>query len=622
LVGITVPPYLVWMFGRASRSLALGASSPESPAWPIFRRTLGLFQPFRGHIALVVVLIVLTATLSNLPFLVLQRIVDTATSETGDPEAITTLVLWMVAMYLASALLGIVRGYVNQLIGQGVMLNLRAALHDQLQRVAVRFYTETKTGEILSRVTADVNAVQDAVTSTFTMLLINVVTLGVALALMFSLDWRLASLVTLALPLWVYPTLRVGNTQRKLMLQWRDEAAAMAAHLAETLTVAGAMLVRSFGRQAHESARFSSSNRALRALSIRRFVAGRWFNTATELFGSLSIAFVYWYGARAVLTGDLPSVGVVVAFAGLASRVFAPFRQIARIQTTALASLALFERIFEYVELPVEVADKPGAHPLAHARGVLSLDDVSFSYEEGARRAVDRVSLVVQPGEMAALVGPSGAGKTTLTYLLQRFYDPTHGRILLDGHDLRDLTLSSIARAVGVVPQDTALFHISLADNIRYGKLDADDREVRGAAERAGLAALIDQLPRGLDTVVGERGYRLSGGEQQRVAIARAILKDPPVLLLDEATAALDSRLEREIREATLALARGRTTIVIAHRLSTVAAAHAIYVMDHGRVVESGRHEELVGRGGLYSVLHREQFVPEQPSELAPQPLA
>ncbi len=605
------------MFGLAARAPTLGTASPQSPAWPIFRRTLGLFHPFRRHIALVVVLIGFTATLSNLPFLLLQRIVDAAASESGDPETITTLVLWMVAMYVASALLGVVRGYVNQLVGQGVMLNLRSVLHEHLQRVSVRFYTQTKTGEILSRVTADVNAVQDAVTSTFTMLLINVVTLGVALALMFSLDWRLASLVTLALPLWVYPTLRVGNTQRKLMLQWRDEAARMTAHLAETLTVAGAMLVRSFGRQAHESERFASSNRALRALSIRRFVAGRWFNTSTELFGSLAIAFVYWYGARAVITGDLPSVGVVVAFAGLAARVFAPFRQIARIQTTALASLALFERIFEYTDLPVEVDEKPRARSLVRPRGVLSLENVSFSYAEGTRNAVEDVSFAVRPGEMVALVGPSGAGKTTLTYLLQRFYDPTRGRICLDGNDLRDLTIGSIACAVGAVPQDTALFHASLADNIRYGKLEADDRAVRRAADRAGLAPLIDFLPKGLDTVVGERGYRLSGGEQQRVAIARAILKDPPILLLDEATAALDSRLEREIREATLALARGRTTIVIAHRLSTVAAAHAIYVMDHGRVVESGRHEELVARGGLYSVLHREQFAPEPKAEVA-----
>jgi ATP-binding cassette subfamily B protein len=599
---------------RTGAGPTLPTTALQSPAWPIFLRTVGLFHPFRWHVALVVVLIVMTATLANLPFLLVQRVVDTATSPDGDPATITTLVSWMAAMYLASAALGVVRGYVNQLIGQGVMLTLRSTLHEHLQRVGVRFYTETKSGEILSRVTSDINAVQDAVTLTFTMLLINVVTLGVALTLMFSLDWRLASLVTLALPLWVYPTLRVGNTQRKLMLQWRDEAANMTAHLAETLTVAGSMLVRSFGRQAHESARFSASNRALRALSIRRFIAGRWFNTSTELFGSLAVAFVYWYGARAVIAGDLPSVGVVVAFGALATRVFAPFRQIARIQTTALASLALFERIFEYVDLPVEVDERPTARTLTHPHGSLSLENVTFQYAGAPRNAVQDVSFSVEPGQMAALVGPSGAGKTTLTYLVQRFYDPTTGRLSIDGHDLRDLTLACIANAVGVVPQDTALFHLSLGDNIRYGRLEASDADVRSAAERAGLSGLMDLLPKGLATVVGERGYRLSGGEQQRVAIARAILKDPPILLLDEATAALDSRLEREIREATLALTHGRTTLVIAHRLSTVAAADAIYVMDHGCVVESGRHAELVARGGLYSVLHREQFAAEPPS--------
>jgi ATP-binding cassette subfamily B protein len=600
------------MPGIAHGGLFSGEHKPASDTWPILRRTFGLFRPFGRHLALVIVLIVVTATLANLPFLIIQRIVDAAVSGDGDPERITQLVQWMVGMYLASALLGVLRGYFNQLIGQGVMLNLRFALHDRLQRVSVRFYTETKTGEILSRVTADVNAVQDAVTNTFTMLMINSVTLAVALALMFSLDARLATIVVLALPLWVYPTIRVGNVQRALMLKWRDASAAMAAHLAETLTVAGAMLVRAFGRQSYESERFQAANRTLRELTIRRFLAGRWFNTSTELFGTLSIAFVYWYGARAVISGDLPSIGVVVAFAGLASRVFAPFRQIARIQTTALASLALFERIFEYLDLPLEIDEQPGALALARVRGELSLENVSFAYETGGRKAIDRVSFKVAAGEMVALVGPSGAGKTTLTYLLQRFYDPSRGRIRMDGHDLRSLTLRSVSDAVGTVPQDTALFHISLAENIRYGNLAADDKAVLRAAETAGLAPLMAILPEGLETVVGERGYRLSGGEQQRVAIARAVLKDPPILIFDEATASLDSRLEREIREATLELARGRTTLVIAHRLSTVVAADRIYVMDHGKIVESGNHSELIARGGLYSVLHREQFAHEE----------
>ena len=602
---------------KATRAAGIGESAPTGATWPILRRVLGLFRPFRAHLAAVMALIAVTATLANLPFLVIQRIVDEALPGTGDPDRITRLFALMLALYLASSLLGVLRGWMNQLIGQGVMLNLREAIHAHLQRVSLRFYTQTKTGEILSRVTTDVNAVQEAVTQTFTMLLINSITLGVAMALMFTLEWRLALLVALALPLWVYPTVRVGNVQRRLLLRWRDEAAHMAAHLAETLSVSGSMLVKAFGRQQHESERFARSNRELREISIRRFLAGRWFNTSTELFGSVAVAFVYWFGARAVISGDVPSVGVVVAFAGLATRVFGPFRQIARIQTTALASLALFERIFEYLDLPVEVDEKADAVRLERPRGALAFEEITFHYDAASEPALDGVSFSVPPGQMVALVGPSSAGKTTVTYLLQRFFDPQRGSVRLDGHDLRDLTLASISGAVGAVMQDTTLFHTSLAENVRYGRLEADDGEVREAARTAGLAPLIELLPQGLDTIVGERGYRLSGGERQRVAIARAILKNPPVLVLDEATASLDSRLEREIRDATERLARDRTTVVIAHRLSTVLAADVIYVLDAGRLVESGPHDELLARSGLYASLYRAQFAPEPPRPAA-----
>ncbi len=589
---------------------------PAGAAWPIFLRTLGLFRPFRRHLVAVVLLIGATSTLDLLPWLVIQRIVDEAVlGSQGDLGRINLLFAAILAIYLTSALLGVARGYLNQLVGQDVMLNLRQALHEHIQKLSLRFFTHTRSGEILSRITADVNTVQDAVTGTFTMFLIHVITLMVALGLMLSLDWRLTVLILLVLPLWVYPTLRIGNRMRSLQLKWRDEAAGMTSHLAETLSVSGSMLVKAFGRQELESERFDRANRQLRALSIQRFLAGRWFNTATQLFGAFAVGFVYWYGARAVLSGDIPSVGVVVAFAGLAQRIFTPFRQIARIATTALSSLALFERIFEYLDLPVEVADQAGARSLAQARGALGFEDVTFRYADPGPAAVDATSFQVEPGQMVALVGPSGAGKTTVTYLLQRLYEPQQGRVLLDGHDLRDLTLDSVAEAIGAVMQDTFLFHASLEENILYGRLDATDEEVWAATEAAGMAELVEELPAGLETVVGERGYRLSGGQKQRVAIARAVLKDPPILILDEATASLDTRLEREIHEATLRLARGRTTIVIAHRLSTVLAADVIFVLDRGRIVESGAHDELLQRGGLYAELHQHQFAAElQPS--------
>ncbi len=589
----------------------LEQTGPTGSKKRIFARTLGLFRPFTGSVALLVVLIAATAALDLLPALIVKEMVDAATSGDAAPSGALTrinlLFLGLVASVLVAGVLGVALGYVNQAIGQGVMYRLRGDLHAHLQRLSVRFFTQTRTGEILARVSTDVNGVQGAVTGTFTEFLQNAITLAVALGLMLALEWRLAAIALVILPLWVYPTMRVGQIQRRLMRLWHEENAKMSAHLEETLSVSGVMLVKAFGRQTHESDRFEASNATLRDLSVRRMMAGRWFNLATGLFGALAPGAVYWFGGRAVVGQEL-TIGSVVAFAVLTQRVFQPFAGIARINTTLLSSLALFERIFEYLDLPIEVEERPGARPLGAPRGHVVFEDVSFAYASGARNALADINLEVRPGQMAALVGPSGAGKTTATYLLQRFYDPQAGRVLIDGHDLRDVTLDSVARTVGAVMQDTYLFHASLMDNIRYGRLDAPTADVEAAARAAGLRSMIERLPEGLETVVGERGYRLSGGEKQRVAIARAILKDPPILVLDEATASLDSRLEREIREATARLAVGRTTIVIAHRLSTVLAADVIFVFDGGRIVEQGRHAELLARDGLYASLYREQF--------------
>jgi ATP-binding cassette subfamily B protein len=586
--------------------LRLSNERPKTSSWRIFIRAVGLFRPYAWAVALVVVLIAASAILNLAPALIMGAIVNHA-HRGGDVGRINLLFALLVVAVLVAGFIDVASGYVNQTIGQGVMFRLRQALHAHLQKLSIHFFTQTRTGEILSRISTDVSAVQQAVTGTFTEFLTNTITLGTALTLMFAVEWRLALMAVVILPLFAWPTMRMGMIQRRLLQQWHEESARMSGHLEETLSISGMMLVKTFGRQEHEAGRFRQSNDNLRSLSIRRFVAGRWFNMGTGLFGAIAPGAVYWFGGREVV-GDNLSIGAVVTFAVLTQRVFMPFTAIARINTTVLTSLALFERIFEYMDLPVEVEEKPDAAILRAPKGALTFDHITFSYAAKGPAALQDVSFEVPAGKMAALVGPSGAGKTTVTYLLQRFYDPQQGAVRIDGQDLRDLTLDSISRSIGAVLQDTYLFHTSLIENIRYGRLDAGRDAVLGAARVAGLSDLISRLPEGIDTVVGERGYRLSGGEKQRVALARAILKDPPILILDEATASLDSRLEREIREATACLAEDRTTIVIAHRLSTVVKADIILVLDQGRLVERGTHDELLAQKGLYASLYREQF--------------
>jgi ATP-binding cassette subfamily B protein len=591
--------------GMGGRSLRT-PQRPKTSSWRIFRRAVGLFRPYAWATSGLLVLIIASAVLNLLPAVIIGAIVNHAHAG-GDLGKINLLFGGLIAAVLFAGLLDVASGYINQVIGQGVMFRLRQSLHDHLQRLSIHFFTQTRTGEILSRVQNDVSAVQQAVTGTFTDFITNAITFGTALALMFAVEWRLALMALVILPLFTWPTMRMGMIQRRLMLQYQEETARMSGHLEETLSISGMMLVKTFGRQEHEAGKFRESNDTLRSLSIRRLIAGRWFNMGTSLFGAVAPGAVYWFGGRQVVGGDL-SLGEVVTFAALTTRVFAPFTAIARINTTMLTSLALFERIFEYLDLPVEVEEKAGALSIPKAAGRLTFDHVTFSYVAGGTPALTDVSFDVAAGQMVALVGPSGAGKTSVTYLLQRFYDPQHGSVQIDGTDVRDLTIDSISRSIGAVLQDTYLFHTSLLENVRYGKLDATDDAVAEAAATAGLSDLVERLPEGIETVVGERGYRLSGGEKQRVALARAILKDPPILILDEATASLDSRLEREIREATAKLAETRTTVVIAHRLSTVVKADVILVLDHGRLVEQGTHEQLLAHEGLYASLYREQF--------------
>ena len=579
---------------------------PSGEKRSLLIRSLGLLRP-RAGMVVVVVLLISAGRALQLSFALLTGEMVDAASIDGDRGRLNSLMLLFGAAVAGTAVLGLAHSALQSVLVQGLVTDLRDRLFSHLQRLSMRFYTQSRTGEILSRATTDVNQVQGSLGSVLSELLPSFATLLFAGVLMVALDWRLMLLAVGSLPFLIVPTIVVGNIQRRLMRRWHDEMGEMSSHLEETLSVSGATLVRVFGRAGHERAQFQRRNENLRSLWIRRAIAGQAFGRLTWIYGTLIPGLIFWFGGREVIDGDI-TIGTVVTFSVISGQVFEPFVAIARSNTTLLSSLAVFERIFEYLDLPVEVDETPDAVDLTEPRGAIAFESVSFAYAAGAPLALDDVSFEVAAGQTVALVGPSGAGKTTVTYLIERFYDPTAGTVRLDGHDLRTVTLRSLPRTVGSVMQETYLFHTTFAENIRYGRLEATDDEVRAAAHIAGLEGLIERLPEGMETVVGQRGYRLSGGERQRVAIARAVLNDPPILLLDEATASLDSRLEREIREATQRLSAGRTVVVIAHRLSTVIEADQIVVLDQGRLVEQGTHAELLERDGLYAVLYREQF--------------
>jgi ATP-binding cassette subfamily B protein len=569
------------------------------------RRALGLHRPHALSVTLLLAVIAVSAGVGLLPALIVQRIIDKAING-HDAALLNALVLALVVITGISALLQVAQTYLSNAIGQAVMFDLRGRLYRHLTGMSLRWFTSNKTGEVLSRVSNDVGAVQSVVSDTLGGVVGNAITAVATFVLMLALDWRLALFCVVFLPVFILPAKRVGNLQRQLQGETQVELAAMNTQMQETLSVSGALLVKTFGRQEEEIARFNETNRRIRWLNIRRAMVGRWFWVSMNLFGSLAPVVVYWYGGHRIIGGDA-TLGTVVAFATLLQRLFMPVSQLLSVNVTLLSSLALFERLFDYLDLEPEIRDQPDAVDLGPVRGDLRFDDVSFSYVPGML-ALDHVSFSVPAGTFAALVGHSGAGKTTAAYLVPRLYDIQSGSITIDGLDVRDATSESLAATVGMVNQEPYLFHTSIRDNLRYARTDATDDEIEQAARAANIHEFIAALPFGYDTVVGERGYRLSGGEKQRVAIARALLKDPAILILDEATSSVDSVTERAIQVALDRLTRGRTTLAIAHRLSTVLAADLIVVLDHGRVVEQGTHDELLALGGAYARLYREQF--------------
>ena len=603
------------------------------------RRVVSLFRPHKSKVATATVLVLITAMLGVVNPLLQVRIFDDIFAPAVNGRTVTgvfgfsglkLLVLYvgiMVVVPILSSLIGILQTYITTVIGQGVIQELRNRLYRHLQAMALKFFTDTRTGEIQARLSSDVAGVQTVVTDTFTSIVSNVAILLTTVVAMWLLSPALTVLSLCLVPLFILLTTRVGNIRRNISSETQKTVADLSALVEETLSVSGVLLTKTFGRQKTSTARFERENSRLARLFIRQQMVGRGFMALIGTFFSISPALVYLLAGYLLfgnhgrpvsmpLIGTI-SVGTLVGFTTLQSRLFFPIGQMLQVQIEVTGAFALFDRVFDYLDMTHDIKDKPGALVLRpeDVDGEVEFRDVSFSYvgKEGAQ-ALSEVSFRGEAGQLVALVGPSGAGKTTTTYMIPRLYDVDQGAVLIDGHDVRDLQLESLGELIGVVTQETYLFHDSIRENLLFAKPDATDEELLEAIEASAIGDRVRELPAGLDTVVGERGYRMSGGEKQRLAIARVFLKDPRILILDEATSALDTHSERLIQAAFAKLMQGRTTVAIAHRLSTILRADQILVMDRGRVVEQGTHAQLVNRGGLYGRLYLEQFASDTDS--------
>jgi ATP-binding cassette subfamily B protein len=578
---------------------------PERPADPAvrranLRRVARLFRPYRGRLAAVLSLIVFSAGLGVVPAFLLKDILNRAIPE-RDTTLLSYLAGGMIAIAVITGVLGVGQTLLSNQVGQRVMHDLRAAVFRHLQRLSLAFFTRTRTGEVQSRISNDIGGVQSVVTSTATSIASNATTVLATMVAMLALSWELAVFAFALIPIFVLLTRRVGKERREIAKTTQETLADISSLVQESLSVSGILLGKTMGRTDELADRFESDSLRLADLEVRQRMAGRWVMATIQMSFSIMPAAVYWFGGWWLASGHPISIGTLVSFTTLQTRLFFPVGSLLGVGLDVQTSLALFDRIFEYLDQPVDIEEKPDALRVAKP-GDVEFDHVWFRYAEEAWTLED-VSFTVPAGSTTALVGETGSGKTTLGYLAARLYDVGRGAITVGGVDLRDLSFKALSDLVGVVSQETYLFHESVRENLRFAKPDATDAEVEAAAEAARIHHVIAALPDGYDTVVGERGYRFSGGEKQRIAIARTILRNPPILVLDEATSSLDTETERLVQEALDRLSAGRTTIAIAHRLSTVRDADQIVVLDRGRVVEVGRHEELILAGGRYTTL-------------------
>ncbi|MFJ4923026.1 ABC transporter ATP-binding protein [Streptomyces sp. NPDC088725] len=587
------------------------AQQPESP--PELRRIFGLFRPYRGRLAVVGLLVGASSLVSVASPFLLREILDTAIPQ-GRTGLLSLLALGMILTAIVNSVFGVLQTLISTTVGQRVMHDLRTAVYTQLQRMPLAFFTRTRTGEVQSRIANDIGGMQATVTSTATSLVSNLTSVIATVVAMVALDWRLTIVSMLLLPVFVWISRRVGSERKKITTERQRLMATMAATVTESLSVSGILLGRTMGRADSLTKSFADESEQLVDLEVRSNMAGRWRMSTIGIVMAAMPAVIYWVAGLALQTQGLAvSIGTLVAFVSLQQGLFRPAVSLLATGVQMQTSLALFQRIFEYLDLPVDITEADHPVRLDKVDGEVRFEGVGFSYDDKGGATLDGIDLTVPAGSSLAVVGPTGSGKSTLSYLVPRLYDVTGGRVMLDGVDVRDLEFDTLARAVGVVSQETYLFHASVAENLRFAKPEATDEELETAARAAQIHDHIVSLPDGYDTLVGERGYRFSGGEKQRLAIARTILRDPPVLILDEATSALDTRTEHAVQQAIDALSEGRTTITIAHRLSTIRDADQIVVLDGGRTAERGTHEELLARDGRYAALIRRDSRPAEP---------
>jgi len=621
-------------------------------SWALIRRVAGYARPYGLQIVLLLGTILGVSLLTLIPPLLYRSLIDDALPNRNF-RLLNLLALGMVAIPTLNGLLGVLQRYLSARVGEGIIFDLRRSLFEHLQRMSLRFFTHTKTGELMSRLNNDVIGAQQAVTGTLVTILSNLIAVVATLAVMLTLEWRLTLMSMSVLPFFAFGVRYIGRVLRRLRRRAMEYNAEMNALMHETLNVSGALLVKLFGRQQDETTRFSETAAKVRDIGVQQAIVFRWFFLGLGLVSAFGTAIVFWWGGKLVME-EAFSLGTLVAFGAYLTQLYGPLMSMMNVRVEFVTSMVSFERVFEVLDLPVEIQDRPGAKPLQNVRGHVRFEHVWFGYEEeregivpglktvarydwraqfelpvrksgdgkdrekrdhvpirtpsNRRWAIRDVSFEILPGQVAALVGPSGAGKTTVTYLLPRLYDPTEGRITLDGHSLQDVTLASLTAQIGMVTQETYLTHDTIRANLLYARPGATQEEIEEACRTANILDFILGLPEGFETVVGERGHRLSGGEKQRIAMARVLLKDPRILILDEATSSLDSQSEALIQAALKRVMKGRTSLVIAHRLSTILAADVILVMDEGQLVERGTHSELLALGGLYASLYETQF--------------